>query len=210
MKTGWAALGHEPESLEIILGQLVKLVRGGQEVRLSKRAGDLVLLTDLVDAVGKDAARLTFLLQSLNTTQTIDLDVITAQTMENPVFYVQMANARIAGIARRAAEVGVVRAALPDVDLALLTHERELDLLRSLSELPDTVVLACRERAPHKITTWVRELAAAFHGFYHDCYVIGEGVSPELTQARLWLVESARIGLAIGLDLLGVSAPETM
>jgi arginyl-tRNA synthetase len=210
MKTGWLALGHEPESLEIILGQLVKLVRGGQEVRLSKRAGDLVLLTDLVDAVGKDAARLTFLLQSLNTTQTIDLDVITAQTMENPVFYVQMANARIAGIARRAAEVGVVRAPLADVDLTLLTHDRELDLLRSLSELPDTVVLACRERAPHKITTWVRELAAAFHGFYHDCYVIGEGVSAELTQARLWLVESARIGLAIGLDLLGVSAPETM
>jgi arginyl-tRNA synthetase len=107
-------------------------------------------------------------------------------------------------------EVGVVRAPLGDVDLTLLTHDRELDLLRSLSELPDTVVLACRERAPHKITTWVRELAAAFHGFYHDCYVIGEGVSPELTQARLWLVESARVGLAIGLDLLGVSAPETM
>jgi arginyl-tRNA synthetase len=155
-------------------------------------------------------ARLTFLLQSLDTRQTIDLAVITAQSMENPVFYVQMAHARIAGIARRADEVGITRAPLADVDLSLLTHERELDVLRSLSELPDTVVLACRERAPHKITTWVRELAAAFHGFYHDCYVMGEGVSPELTQARLWLVESARVGLAIGLDLLGVSAPETM
>ena len=83
-------------------------------------------------------------------------------------------------------------------------------MLRSLSELPEVVALACRERAPHKITTWVRELADRFHGFYHDCYVIGEGVSPELTQARLWLVEAARIGLAIGLDLLGVSAPESM
>ncbi|MEY2570704.1 MAG: arginyl-tRNA synthetase, partial [Acidimicrobiaceae bacterium] len=122
----------------------------------------------------------------------------------------QMAHARIAGIGRRAAEVGIERVALDATDLTLLTNERELDVLRSLSELPEIVALACRERAPHKVTTWVRELAAAFHGFYHDCYVIGEGVSPELTQARLWLTESARIGLAIGLDLLGVSAPETM
>ena len=210
MDAGWAALGHEPGSLEIILGQLVSLVRGGEEVRLSKRAGTIVLLADLIDAVGADAARLTFLLQSLNTRQTIDLDVITAQTMENPVFYVQMAHARIAGIARRAAEVGISRVALDAADISLLSNERELDVLRSLSELPEIVALACRERAPHKVTTWVRELAAAFHGFYHDCYVIGEGVSPELTQARLWLTESARIGLAIGLDLLGVSAPETM
>lgn len=210
MQAGWKALGHDPGSFEIILGQLVKLVKGGREVRLSKRAGDIVLLADLVEAVGPDAARLTFLLQSLNTTQSIDLDLITAQTMENPVFYVQMAHARIAGISRRAAEVGVERAPIDQVDLALLSEERELDVLRSLSLLPDTIVLACHERAPHKVTTWVRELAAAFHGFYHDCYVIGEGVSPELTQARLWLVESARIGLAIGLGLLGVSAPETM
>jgi arginyl-tRNA synthetase len=130
--------------------------------------------------------------------------------MENPVYYVQMAHARIAGIARRADEVDVSRLPLDEVDLTLLNHARELDVLRSLSELADVVLLACKERAPHKITTWVRELAAAFHGFYHDCYVIGEGISPELTQARLWLVEAARIGLAIGLELLGVSAPESM
>jgi arginyl-tRNA synthetase len=130
--------------------------------------------------------------------------------MDNPVYYVQMAHARIAGIARRAAEVGVARSALSDADLSLLAHDRELDVLRGLSELPDVIAVAVRERAPHKLTTWVRELAGAFHGFYHDCYVIGDGVSPELTQARLWLVEAARIGLAIGLDLLGVSAPESM
>ena len=130
--------------------------------------------------------------------------------MENPVYYVQMAHARIAGIARKAAEVGVTRAPRDEVDLGLLTHERELDVLRSLSELPDTVAVACKDRAPHRVTTWVRELAGAFHGFYHDCYVIGEGVSPELTQARLWLVEASRIGLAIGLGLLGVAAPESM
>jgi arginyl-tRNA synthetase len=210
LKAGLQAVGRDPDDLEIILGQLVKLLRDGVEVRLSKRAGDLVLLDDLVTAVGPDVARLTFLLQSLDTTQTIDLAVITSQSMDNPVFYVQMAHARIAGIARRAAEVGVTRSPLEEVDLSVLTSERELDVLRSLGELPEIVELACRERAPHKVTTWVRELAAAFHGFYHDCYVIGEGVSPELTQARLWLVESARIGLAIGLDLLGVSAPESM
>jgi arginyl-tRNA synthetase len=96
------------------------------------------------------------------------------------------------------------------VDLSLLTHERELDVLRALSELPDTVATAATDRAPHRITTWVRELAGAVHGFYHDCYVMGEGISPELTQARLHLVEAAAIGLAIGLDLLGVSAPDQM
>jgi arginyl-tRNA synthetase len=210
LKAGLRCLGHNPDELEIILGQLVTLMRDGQPVRLSKRAGDLVLLSDLLDAVGVDVARLTFLLQSLDTRQTIDLGVITAQSMDNPVYYVQMAHARIAGIARRAAEVGVERCALAEVDLTLLTHERELDVLRALSELVETVHIAVRERAPHKITTWVRELAGSFHGFYHDCYVIGEDVSPELTQARLWLVEAARIGLAIGLDLLGVSAPESM
>ena len=104
----------------------------------------------------------------------------------------------------------VERVPYADVDTALLVHERELEILRSLSELPDLVLLANAERAPHKISTWVRELAGTVHGFYHDCYVLGEGIAPELTQARLWLVEAAETGLAIGLDLLGVSAPESM
>jgi len=210
LKVGIQALGHDPDELEIILGQLVLLVRHGEPVRLSKRAGDLVLLDDLLDAVGPDVARLTFLLQSLDSRQTVDLDLITAQSMENPVFYVQMAHARIAGIARRATEVGIERVPLEQADLSLLTHERELEVLRTLFELPDVVAMACVERAPHKVTTWVRELADRFHSFYHECYVIGEDVPPELTQARLWLVEAARIGLAIGLGLLGVSAPESM
>jgi arginyl-tRNA synthetase len=203
------ALGHPPDDLEIILGQLVSLVRGGEEVRLSKRAGTMVLLDDLVVAVGPDVVRLTFLLQSLDTRQTIDLDLVTARSNENPVFYVQYANARIHSIGRKAADAGIERRPLSEVDLSLLTHERELDLLRTLSELPDVLALACNDRAPHKVTTWVRELADRFHGFYHDCYVIGD-VPAELTQARLWLVEAARTGLAIGLDLLGVSAPESM
>ncbi|MDQ6928742.1 MAG: DALR anticodon-binding domain-containing protein, partial [Actinomycetota bacterium] len=127
-----------------------------------------------------------------------------------PVFYVQYAHARIASIDRVASERSVERIPLDDVNLSLLVHERELDLLRSLSELPDVVRDACRTRAPHKVSTWVRELAGRFHGFYHDCYVMGEGVSAELTQARLSLVDAARVGLAIGMDLLGVSAPESM
>ncbi len=209
LKIGMQALGHQPDELEIILGQLVSLVKGGEAVRLSKRAGDLVLLDDLVEAVGPDVARLTFLLQSLDTRQTIDLDLVTAKSNENPVFYVQYANARIHSIGRKAAEEGVERRPLDTVDLSLLVHERELELLRSLSELPDVVALACADRAPHKVTTWVRELADRFHGFYHDCYVLGD-VPSEVTQARLWLVEGARTGLSIGLDLLGVSAPEAM
>lgn len=210
MRAALQLLGHGPSDAEFVIGQLVKVVRDGQEVRLSKRAGNLVLLDDLVGVIGADAARLTFLLQSLDTAQTLDLDVITAQTMENPVFYVQMAHARIAGIARRAAEVDVERAPLGEVDLGVLTEERELEVLRALSELPETVTLALADRAPHRIATWARALASAFHGFYHDCYVIGEDVPAELTQARLWLVEAARTGLAVGLDLLGVSAPESM
>jgi arginyl-tRNA synthetase len=123
---------------------------------------------------------------------------------------VQYAYARIASIGRFAAERGVERQPVAEVDFGLLVHDRELELLRALEQLPEVIELACVERAPHKVTTWVRELADRFHGFYHDCYVIGDGVSPALTQARLWLVEATRIGLAIGLDLLGVSAPERM
>jgi arginyl-tRNA synthetase len=210
LHAGIRALGHDAADLEIILGQLVSLKRAGEDVRLSKRTGDIVELRDVVDEVGPDAARLTFLLQSLDTRQTVDLAVVSAQANENPVFYVQYANARIHSMAREAANRGVTRRPLDAVDLSLLTHERELDVLRLLSELPDTLVVAVNERAPHRVTTWVRDLAGAFHGFYHDCRVLGEGIDEELTQARLWLVEAARVGLTIGLDLLGVSAPTSM
>jgi arginyl-tRNA synthetase len=164
----------------------------------------------VLDEVGPDAARLTFLLQSIDTRQIFDIDIVRSQAMENPVFYVQYAHARIASIGRVAAERGVARLPLGEVDLSLLTHEAELNVLRSLAELPDVVRLACEDRAPHKVTTWVRELAGYFHRFYHDCYVMGTDVPAELTQARLWLVEAARVGLAVGLDLLGVTAPESM
>jgi arginyl-tRNA synthetase len=210
LKAGTQALGHDAADVEIILGQLVSLKRGGEEVRLSKRAGTIVELGDVVDEVGPDAARLTFLLQSLDTRQTIDLEIVVSQANENPVFYVQYAHARIHSLLRFAREQGVERLALDEVDLGLLAHERELDLLRVLAELPDAMRIACDERAPHKITTWVRDLAGAFHGFYHDCKVVHPDVAPDLAQARLWLVESARVGLSIGLGVLGVHAPESM
>jgi arginyl-tRNA synthetase len=210
LKAAIQALGHDPDELEIILGQLVNLLRSGEPVRMSKRTGDIVELAEVLDEVGPDAARLTFLLQSIDTRQTFDIDVVKSRSMDNPVYYVQYAHARIASIERVAAERNVERRPIEDVDLSLLTHERELDVLRSLHELPEVVLDACLTRGPHKVTTWVRDLAGRFHGFYHDCYVMGEGVSADLTQARLWLVEAARTGLAIGLGLLGVSAPESM
>jgi arginyl-tRNA synthetase len=203
-------LGHDPTEFEVRITQLVKLERDGEEVRISKRTGDIIELRDLLDEVGPDAVRLTYLLQSLDSRQTIDLGVLMEQSMDNPVFYVQMAHARLAGIVRKAEEAGVGRAPLVDADLSLLVHEREVALLRTLAELPDALGVALADRAPHRITTWVRELAGDVHGFYHDCYVVAPTIPAELTQARLWLVEAARVGLAIGLDLLGVSAPDRM
>jgi arginyl-tRNA synthetase len=206
LKAGVAALGVDPERLEIPIGQMISLASG----RMGKRLGNAVDLSDLVDDIGPDAMRFLSLTSSIDQAATVDLDQVRSQTMENPVFYVQYAHARICSIRRVAAERGVVPLPIDQVDLSLLTHERELDVLRTLSTLPEVVELAYNDRAPHKVTVWVRELAGRFHGFYHDCYVMGDDVSPELTQARLWLVEAAGIGLEIGFDLLGVHAPEEM
>ncbi|MGH9247271.1 MAG: arginine--tRNA ligase [Acidimicrobiales bacterium] len=206
VKAGVAALGVDPNRLEIRIGQMLSLAHG----RMSKRSGNAVALSELVDDIGPGAFRFLSLMSSIDNPTSLDLDLMRAKTMDNPVYYVQMAHARIAGIGRTAEDRDVARRPLAGVELGLLTHERELELLRSLSELPDVVLAACTDRAPHKVCTWVRELAGRFHGFYHDCYVIGESVAPELTQARLWLVETARVGLVIGLGLLGVDAPERM
>jgi arginyl-tRNA synthetase len=210
MSAALQALGHDKSVFDPELTQMVKLMEGGQEVRLSKRTGDIIELRDVIDEVGADSARLTYLLQAIDSPQTFDLDLVRTQAMENPVFYVQYANARIHSMVRTAAERGVERLPLADVDLSVLVHEREVELLRSLSELPDVVEGAAFHRAPHQVATWVRELAGRFHGFYHDCRVLDDDISPELTQARLWLIEGARTGLAIGLGLLGVTAPESM
>jgi arginyl-tRNA synthetase len=203
-------LGHDPDELEVSIVQLVNLVKGGEPVRLSKRTGDIIELRDVLDEVGPDAARLTYLLQSVDSSQTFDFDVVSSQGNDNPVYYVQMAHARIRSIKKVAAERGIDRVPFAEVDRGLLSHDRELEVLRGLSVLPEVLATAAVDRGPHRITTWVRELAGTVHGFYHDCHVMGDGVSAELTQARLCLVEAAETGLAIGLDLLGASAPESM
>lgn len=210
MKAAAAALGHDPADLEMVITQLVRLERDGQEVRISKRSGDLITLEDLIDEVGADAVRLTYLLQSIDSPQTVDLDLVVAESNENPVFYVQMANARINSIDRVAAERGIVRAPLASADMSLLSGDRELEVLRVLQRLPEVVELAARERAPHKVTTWVRELAGAVHGFYHDCPILHPDTPEDVRQARWWLAEAARIGLRVGLSVLGLSAPESM
>ena len=203
-------MGVEPGRLEVKIGQMVSLVQGGQAGRMSKRAGNVVALDELIDDIGADATRLLSLMSSLDQAAVLDLDLVRSQSMENPVFYVQYAHARIASIERVRSRAWHRSAPLVGRRPVLLVHDRELELLRNLEELPDVVAEAGRDRAPHKVTAWVRELAGAFHGFYHDCPVLAETVGDELTQARLWLVEAARVGLAIGLDILGVSAPESM
>ena len=214
MKAAMEMLGNDRDKLDVQITQMVKLMRNGQEVKLSKRTGELELLSDLVDEVGADAARFTYLLQSIDSQQTFDLALAVSKAKENPVFFTQYAHARIRRVQMKASDAGVERLPLDDVDLGLLTHEREVELLRALFRGPEMVEIAARERAPHRIVGWVRELAAAVHGFYQapnkETQVLGDGVSPELTQARLWLIEAARVGLAATLDRLGVSAPESM
>jgi len=202
------ALGYPAAEPEILLGQFVKVLKDGQEVRMSKRAGNIVTLADILDEVDPDVARMTFLLQSIDSPMTFDLDVVTQQSMENPVYYVQYAHARIASIGRKASSEGVTRRPLADVDLSTLTHEREDELLRALALYPDAVHEAAEQRAPQKISTWVRDFARSFHGFYRDCRVLTDDV--ELTQSRLWLTEACRIGLANALAILGVHAPDEM
>ena len=206
LKAGVAALGVDPGRLEVRIGQMISLSSG----RMSKRTGNAVDLDDLVDEIGADAMRLLSLMTSIDQAVSVDLDKVRAETRDNPVYYVQMAYARIAGIGREAAKRNIVRAPIGQTDLTVLTHERELDILRCLAELPDVVKIACLERAPHKVATWARKLADRFHSFYQDCYVLHPDNLVEVTQARLCLIEAARIGFAISLGLLGVSAPETI
>ncbi|HEY5076017.1 MAG TPA: arginine--tRNA ligase, partial [Acidimicrobiia bacterium] len=193
LQAGMEALGFETGEPEIILGQFVKVVKDGREVRMSRRTGDIVTLADILDEVDPDVARMTFLLQGIDTAQTFDLDVVTEQSRENPVYYVQYAHARIASIGRKAESEGVVRKPLAEVDLSTLVHEREDALLRALANYPDAVHEAAEARAPQKISTWARDFAGEFHGFYRDCKVLSGDA--ELTQARLWLTEACRIGL---------------
>jgi len=210
MKAAMSALGNDPNDLSIQITQLVKLVRAGQEVKLSKRQGDIIELRNIIEEIGSDATRFMYLLQSVDSKQTFDLELAASHAMENPVYYVQMAHARLCSIERNAKDEGFAQIDLSLSELEVLTHVREIEILRYLEILPEIIELSARELAPHKIVTWTRDFANAVHGFYHDCYVIGDGVSAELTNARLNLVVASRTGLKVGLDLLGVTAPEKM
>ncbi|HLZ38181.1 MAG TPA: arginine--tRNA ligase [Mycobacteriales bacterium] len=218
MRAMVACFGEDPDQhLEILVGQLVSLLRGGEPVRMSKRAGDVVTLEDLVDAVGVDAARYALARSSVDSTLEIDLDLWAQQTNDNPVFYVQYAHARISSLLRNAADLGIpldVSREVPDRAFApaLLTHERERDLLGVLGEFPRVVAGAAELREAHRVARHLEELAGTYHRFYDSCRVLPVGDEPvtDLTVTRLTLCEATRVVLANGLDLLGVRAPERM
>jgi arginyl-tRNA synthetase len=207
-----ACAGDDPDfNIEILIGQMVNLVRGGVPVRLSKRAGTIITLDELIEAVGVDAARYSLARSSTDSSLTLDIEEITRRSSDNPVFYVQYAHARIASLLRNAAELGVSRG--DDFDPSLLSHERENDLLKTLGDFPAVVATAAELREPHRIARYLEEqVANNYHRFYDACRVLPQGDEPatDLTRARLWLVEATRVVLANGLALLGVSAPERM
>lgn len=207
-----ACAGDDMDSnIEILIGQLVKITRGGEEVKLSKRAGNIVTLEDLVEEVGVDAARYTLIRYPVDSPLTLDLETITRQTNDNPVFYVQYAHARISSVLRNAAELGIDWRSL-SFEPGLLAHEREDDLLGTLAEFPRVVASAAELREPHRVARYLEELATVYHRFYDVCKVLprADEELSDLHVARLWLCAASRQVLSNGLDLLGVSAPERM
>lgn len=218
-KAMMAAWGY-PDALEVVLGQLVNLLRDGEPVRMSKRTGEMVTFQELIDEVGVDATRYLMLSKSADQAIDFDIEVAKKQDSSNPVYYVQYAHARICSILRKAGEARgmnvesagieeiVAELGLDDIDLSPLAHESELALMRKMADFSELVAGAARDRAPFRLTHYAQELAGLFHSFYGNCRVLGEEESVE--RARLALVDSTRIVLALSLDLLGVSAPERM
>ncbi|WP_091514096.1 arginine--tRNA ligase [Amycolatopsis sacchari] len=210
LKAAAAAMGHDPAVVEVLIGQLVNLVSGGKPVRMSKRAGTVITMEDLVEAVGVDAARYELTRYSVDSSIDIDLDLLRKHSDENPVYYVQYAHARLASLQRNAADLGLK----PDagVDLGLLTLPQEGDLIRTIGEFPTIVRRAAELREPHRVARYLESLAGAFHKFYAVAPVLpkGDAEATPLTFARLALCEAARQVFANGLALLGVSAPERM
>jgi arginyl-tRNA synthetase len=207
-----ACAGDDPDhNIEVLIGQLVKIMRGEEEVRLSKRAGAIVTLKELVDMIGVDPLRYTLARYPADSPLTVDIEHITKRTADNPVFYVQYAHARMASILRNARDLGLSPAGA-DFDAGLLSHEREGDLLRALGDLPRIVQQAAELREPHRVARYLEDTAATFHRFYDVCRVLPQGDerAGPLHTARLLLVEATRTVIANGLGLLGVSAPDRM
>ena len=207
-----ACNGDNPEyNVEVLIGQMVKIMEGGEEVKLSKRAGTIITLEELVEKVGVDAARYTLIRYPVDTPMVMDVDILRSRTNENPVYYVQYAHARICAVLRNATDVGIKYG--PDsIHPELLVHERERELIGALGEFPRVVAGAAELREPHRVARYVEELAGVYHRFYADCRVLplGDETPSELHSARATLCSATAQVIANGLDLLGVSAPEKM
>lgn len=209
LKAAAAAFGDDPATVEVLIGQMVNLVRDGQPVKMSKRAGTVITLDDLVEAIGVDAARYSLIRSSVDTPIDIDLALWSSASNENPVYYVQYAHARLSALARNAAEHGMS----PDTaNLGLLTHDKEGTLIRSLGEFPRVLKTAAALREPHRVCRYLEDLAGDYHRFYDSCRVLPQGDEQpsELHTARLALCQATRQVVANGLGILGVSAPERM
>lgn len=209
LKAMAACAGDDPDfNIDVLIGQLVKILQDGEELKLSKRAGTIVTLQELVDLIGVDALRYTLARYPVDSPLTLDVAEITRQAAENPVFYVQYAHARVASILRNAADLDLAPESHPE----LLTHDKEGELLRALAEFPRVVAAAAQLREPHRVARYLEDTAAAYHRFYDNCRVLpmGDEEPTDLHRARLLLVDATRVVLANGLDLLGVSAPERM
>ncbi len=212
LKATAACAGDDPEyNIHILIGQLVKIMEGGEEVKLSKRAGTIITLEELVEKVGVDAARYTLIRYPVDTPMVMDIDILKRNTNENPVYYVQYAHARIAAVLRNAAELKIP-SGLAHFDPAQLSHDRENELLGSLAEFPRVIASAAELREPHRVARYLEELAGVYHGFYADCRVLPMGDEPiaPLHSARINLCAATLQVLKNGLDLLGVNAPERM
>ena len=209
LKAVAAALGEDPATVEVLIGQMVNLVRDGQPVRMSKRAGTVITLDDLVEAIGVDAARYALIRSSVDTPIDIDLQLWSSATNENPVYYVQYAHARLSALRRNAADLGVQ----PSTEhLGLLTHDKEGTLIRNLGEFPRVLATAAKLREPHRVSRYLEDLAGDYHRFYDSCRVLPQGdeQATDLHRARLALCEATRQVIANGLGVLGVTAPERM
>ncbi len=209
LKAAAAALGDDPDTVEVLIGQMVNLVRDGQPVRMSKRAGTVITLDDLVEAIGVDAARYALTRSSVDTPIDIDLQLWSSASSENPVYYVQYAHARLSALARNAAELGLA----PDTaHLELLTHDKEGALIRNLGEFSRVLESAASLREPHRVCRYLEDLAGDYHRFYDSCRVLPQGDEDptDLHRARLALCQATRQVIGNGLGILGVSAPERM
>ena len=206
MKAAVGALGYKPEQLEVLILQMVSLYRNGELVKMSKRTGQSVTLNELIEEVGTDAARFFFIMRSIDSQLDFDLTLATEKSNDNPVYYVQYAYARICSILKQIAEENIV--VNEQAQLAALTAEVEINLIKKLGEYPELIAASAKERAPHRVAHYVYELASMFHSFYNQCRILG--VEPEVQQARLLLVIAVRHVLKHALDILGISAPERM